>query len=59
MLADVRAKVAARIKARRTLAQVQQARLVARYGMAEGFIKPDQFVGFVYESLSKPSKREP
>ncbi|HEX6376995.1 MAG TPA: MBL fold metallo-hydrolase [Allosphingosinicella sp.] len=54
MLADVRAKVAAGIKAKRSLAQIQAEKPAARYGMAEGFIKPDQFVAFVHESLSKP-----
>lgn len=53
MLADVRAQVAAGIRSKRTLAQIQAARPAARYGMAEGFIKPDQFVAFVHESLSK------
>ena len=54
MLVDIRAKVAAGIKARRTLAQIQAARPAARYGMPDGFIKPDQFVQFVYESLTRP-----
>jgi glyoxylase-like metal-dependent hydrolase (beta-lactamase superfamily II) len=54
MLVDIRARVAAGIKAKRTLAQIQATRPAARYGMPGGFIKPDQFVGFVYESLTKP-----
>jgi cyclase len=54
MLADVRAKVAAGIKAKRSLAQIQATAPAARYGMAEGFIKPDQFVGFIYDSLRNP-----
>jgi glyoxylase-like metal-dependent hydrolase (beta-lactamase superfamily II) len=51
MLADIRAKVAVGIKGRRTLAQIQAAKPAARYGMPDGFIKPDQFVAFVHESL--------
>jgi glyoxylase-like metal-dependent hydrolase (beta-lactamase superfamily II) len=54
MLVDIRAKVAAGIKGKRTLAQIQATRPAARYGMTDGFIKPDQFVQFVYESLTKP-----
>jgi glyoxylase-like metal-dependent hydrolase (beta-lactamase superfamily II) len=54
MLVDIRAKVAAGIKAKRTLAQIQATRPASRYGMPGGFIKPDQFVGFVYESLTRP-----
>ncbi|HLL31877.1 MAG TPA: MBL fold metallo-hydrolase [Allosphingosinicella sp.] len=56
MLVDVRARVAAGIRARRTLAQIQATKPAARYGMAEGFIKPDQFVAFVHESLTRPKK---
>ncbi len=54
MLIDVRARVAAGIAAKRTLAQIQATKPAAPYGMAEGFIKPDQFVAFVHESLTKP-----
>lgn len=54
MLVDVRARVAAGIAAKRTLAQIQATKPAARYGMADGFIKPDQFVAFVHESLTKP-----
>jgi glyoxylase-like metal-dependent hydrolase (beta-lactamase superfamily II) len=54
MLVDIRGKVAAGIKAKRTLAQIQATKPTARYGMPDGFIKPDQFVAFVYESLTKP-----
>jgi cyclase len=53
MLIDIRAKVAAGIRAKRTLAQIQATKPAAAYGMADGFIKPDQFVAFVHESLSK------
>jgi cyclase len=56
MLADVRARVAAGIKKKRSLAQIQAAAPAARYGMADGFIKPDQFVAFVYDSLKKPAE---
>ncbi len=56
MLADVRAKVAAGIRAKRSLAQIQATKPAAPYGMADGFIKPDQFVAFVHESLTKPKK---
>lgn len=54
MLVDIRAKVAAGIAAKRTLAQIQATKPAERYGMADGFIKPDQFVAFVHESLAKP-----
>jgi glyoxylase-like metal-dependent hydrolase (beta-lactamase superfamily II) len=57
MLADVRAKVAAGIKAKRSLAQIQAAKPAAPYGMADGFIKPDQFIAFVYDSLTKPKPK--
>lgn len=54
MLVDVRAKVAAGIAAKRTLARIQASKPAAAYGMPDGFIKPDQFVAFVHESLTKP-----
>jgi cyclase len=53
MLVDVRAKVAAWIAAKQSLAQIQATRPAAHYGMPDGFIKPDQFVAFVFESLSR------
>lgn len=56
MLIDIRAKVAAGLRAKRSLAQIQAAKPAAAYGMADGFIKPDQFVAFVHESLTKPKK---
>jgi cyclase len=56
MLVDIRDKVAAGIKAKRTLAQIQASRPTARYGMPDGFIKPDQFVEAVYNSLRNPPK---
>jgi glyoxylase-like metal-dependent hydrolase (beta-lactamase superfamily II) len=54
MLADIRAKVAAGIAANRTLDQIKAAAPTAPYGMPDGFIKPDQFVEFVYKSLREP-----
>ncbi len=57
MLVDVRAKVAAGIKAKRSLAQIQASKPAARYGMPDGFVKPDAFVKAVYESLRAPPKR--
>jgi glyoxylase-like metal-dependent hydrolase (beta-lactamase superfamily II) len=53
MLVDIRAKVAAGIRAKRTLAQIQAAKPAARYGMPDGFIKPDGFVEAVFNSLTK------
>ena len=57
MLADIRSKVAAGIAAGRTLDQIKASRPAAAYGMADGFVKPDQFVEFVYESLRNPPAR--
>jgi glyoxylase-like metal-dependent hydrolase (beta-lactamase superfamily II) len=57
MLADIRAKVAAGIKRKRSLVQIQATAPAARYGMADGFIKPDQFVAFVYDSLRNVATR--
>lgn len=54
MLVDVRGKVGAGIAAGRTLAQIQAAKPAAPYGMPDGFIKPDQFVEAVYNSLRSP-----
>jgi glyoxylase-like metal-dependent hydrolase (beta-lactamase superfamily II) len=53
MLVDVRTKVAAGIAARRTLAQIKASAPAARYGMPDGFMKPDQFVEAVYNSLTQ------
>lgn len=55
MLVDIRAKVAAGLRAKRTLAQIQAEKPAARYGMPDGFIKPDQFVAFVHASLTARS----
>ena len=54
MLADIRARVAAGIKAKRSLAQIKASAPAARYGMPDGFMKPDQFVETVYDSLLHP-----
>jgi glyoxylase-like metal-dependent hydrolase (beta-lactamase superfamily II) len=54
MLADIRAKVAAGIKAKRSLAQIKASAPTARYGMTDGFIKPDAFVETIYNSLLHP-----
>jgi cyclase len=59
MLVDIRGKVAAGIRAKRTLAQIQAAKPAARYGMPDGFIKPDQFIEAVYISLRTPSRKSP
>jgi cyclase len=56
MLVDVRGKVAAGIAAGQSLAQIQATRPADQYGMADGFIKPDQFVESVYNSLRKPPR---
>ena len=57
MLVDIRSKVAAGIRAKRTLAQIRASGPAARYGMPTGFIKPDQFVEAVYNSLRAPPKK--
>ena len=56
MLVDVRDRVAAGIAAGQTLAQIQATKPAARYGMTDGFIKPDQFVEAVYTSLRNPPR---
>lgn len=56
MLADIRAKVAAGIAAGQTLAQIQVTKPAERYGMPDGFVKPDKFVETVYSSLTNPPK---
>jgi glyoxylase-like metal-dependent hydrolase (beta-lactamase superfamily II) len=58
MLIDIRAKVAAGLKAKRSLAQIQATKPAARYGMPSGFVKPEQFVETVYSSLRTPPKKE-
>jgi glyoxylase-like metal-dependent hydrolase (beta-lactamase superfamily II) len=59
MLVDVRTKVAAGIRAKRTLAQIQASKPAASYGMPAGFIPPDRFVEAVYTSLQKPASAKP
>ena len=59
MLQDVRDRVAAGIAAGRSLDQIKAAAPAARYGPADGFIKPDQFVETVYKSLTRPSAPAP
>jgi glyoxylase-like metal-dependent hydrolase (beta-lactamase superfamily II) len=58
MLADIREKVAAGIRAKRTLAQIKASAPATRYGMPDGFIKPDQFVEAVYNSLRTPPAKK-
>ena len=62
MLVDVRGKVATGIAAKRTAAKRTKAQIVAtrplaRFPRPEGFIKPDDFVGVVYNSLRSPPKK--
>jgi cyclase len=58
MLIDIRDKVAAGIRAKRSLDQIKASAPAARYGMPDGFIKPDQFVEAVYNSLRTPPAAE-
>jgi cyclase len=55
MLAGVRDRVLPLVKAGKTLAQAQAAKPTASYDekWGKGFLKPDDFVGIVYASLSK------
>ncbi|HEY0627543.1 MAG TPA: MBL fold metallo-hydrolase [Allosphingosinicella sp.] len=57
MMVDIRGKVAAGIAAGRTLDQIKASKPVAVYGMLDGFIKPDQFVEVVYNSLRSSPKQ--
>lgn len=57
MLVDVRSRVAAAIRAGRSLAQIQAERPAARYGMADGFVKPEAFVAAVHASLLARPRR--
>ncbi len=57
MLVDIRAKVAAGIAARHTLAEIKASRPAERYGMTDGFVGPDEFVETVYTSLRKARLR--
>jgi glyoxylase-like metal-dependent hydrolase (beta-lactamase superfamily II) len=56
MLTDIRDKVAAGIKAGRALDQIKASKPTAKYGMPDGYIKPDRFVETVYASLKNPPK---
>ena len=56
MLTDIRDKVAAGIKAGRALDQIKASKPTAKYGMPDGYIKPDRFVETVYVSLKNPPK---
>ncbi|WP_118856859.1 MBL fold metallo-hydrolase [Sphingomonas mesophila] len=60
MLVDVRAKVAAQVRAGRSRAEVLAARPAAAYAgkvAANGFIKADDFVGGIYDDLRKGRRR--
>ena len=56
MLVDIRGKVAAGIAAGQTLEQIQATKPAQRYGMPDGFIKPDRFIETVYNSLRSPPR---
>jgi glyoxylase-like metal-dependent hydrolase (beta-lactamase superfamily II) len=56
MLVDVRTKVAAARRARKSLAQIKAANPAKRYEVAGGFIMADAFVETVYESIG-PRRR--
>jgi glyoxylase-like metal-dependent hydrolase (beta-lactamase superfamily II) len=55
MLAGIRGRILPLVKAGKTLAEVQAAKPTASYDekWGKGFLKPDDFVGIVYASLSK------
>jgi glyoxylase-like metal-dependent hydrolase (beta-lactamase superfamily II) len=60
MLVDVRGKVAAGIRAGRSRAQVIASKLTAVYAStiaSDGFIKPDNFVGGIYDDLKAVPRR--
>ena len=54
MLQSVMGTVAAGIKAKKTLAQIQAAKPAAKWEVPGGFISGDAFVKAVYASLNKP-----
>lgn len=58
MLADVRDRVKALVSAGKTLAEVQAAKPTAAYDekWGKGFVKPERFVAFAYESLGGKAK---
>lgn len=53
MLVGVRAQVAAGIASGRSLAAIKAGKPATRYGMPDGFIKPDDFVATIHESLRR------
>jgi hypothetical protein len=56
MLFTLRERVAQRMADGESLEEIQRARPTADYDdsmNADGFIKPDVLVGFIYDSLSK------
>jgi glyoxylase-like metal-dependent hydrolase (beta-lactamase superfamily II) len=55
MLVDIRTKVSAGIASGKSLAEIQATKPAARYEMPDGFIKADQFVEAVYNSLRAPA----
>ena len=60
MLVDVRAKVAAQLRAGRSRTAVIASRPTAAYAgrvASDGFIKPDDFVGGIYDELGAPRRR--
>ena len=58
MLVDIRAKVQAGINGKRSRAQIVASKPAAAYALpADGFIKADDFVGTVYDSLTAKSRR--
>lgn len=57
MLRLLRGQVAAAVRARRTLAQVQALRLADAYGRPTDFIPPERFIETLYNSLSAPPRR--
>jgi cyclase len=54
MLVYVRDHVGAAIEAGRTLEDIQAERPLARWGMEQGFIKPDEFLELVHRHLAEP-----
>lgn len=56
MLVDVRAAVQRGLRARRPLARILADRPARRYGMESGFVKPDDFVRTVHQSLRKAER---
>ena len=57
MLRTLRDRVAAGIRARRSLDQIKALRLADSYGPADGFISPDSLIETIYRSLTNPPAR--